>query len=1362
MKESLAFFAGAAMSERAGWIAVVLSTVWLMSGGFAPAAHAAEPSIPPVLEPWRGWVLDAHPDVKCPPWYSSADQRACVWIGALTLDLGRDGGRFAMDVDAFADVNLFLPGGGDQWPEDVRSNGAAAAVTLLDARPNLHLAPGHYAISGTLHWTQMPDSLQLPEQYGLLRLSVDGVPVPQPLFDGGRLWLGKAAGGDEATTDTLTVRVFRRIDDGVPLQLDTFLDLYVAGSHRIVSLGRALPEGFEAIAVDSPLPARLESNGNLRVQVEPGEWQLRVSARALGAPAEFHATKQTDDWPTQEIWGFAANRALRVVDVEGATPIDLSQTKAPFKDLPAYVVTGADTLRLVERLRGDPNPAPNDFTLARSLWLSFDGSSYTVRDTLDGTVARPTRLSAEFVPGRITIDDAPQVVTRLGDDQPGVELPSGSHRIVAISELPRAALDSAVGWQNDVTHLEAELHLPPGWRLLWTHGVDRAPGAWLSSWTLWDIFVVVIAAVLALRLLGGGAAVLVVLTLVLVYQEPGAPTLAWIALLLLLALLRVGRGRLGQTIRVGYAAALALTIVAVLGFAIDNFRMAIYPQLEQPRYVAAPERPLPAAAEPAGSMAGATFQRANSARDMAASAERKVFAPPRARYEPNTQIQTGPGVPAWQWRDEALRWSGPVTAAQTIALVLSPPWLTRVWHLLGPILLLALVAVFAAATLPPTLPLPGWLKRLAGPVAAALFVAIGLAGPPPARADIPSKDLLDELERRLTQPPECLPACAGVSHASVQLSGDTLRVRLDVAAVDTVALPLPAVGARWWPLDVRDGDHAAVIGRSDAGALSVVLRPGTHALELSGPVGHVDRFELPFPMPVGAVSLDLKGWRAYGEEAGHLRGGALQFERQATPGGRDASTSSSLSPAPIAPYFRLRRTFDFGLEWRIRTTLERLAPATGSIPFAIPLVNGESLLGGDVRVEDARVVGVLPPDANELSWQSALAPTSALTLTAPPLTDWTEEWTVVPSNTWHVDYAGDPPTLVPMKLPPNEAVGPQFQPLGGESLTLTPTRPTPVPGATITVERVELFDEPGERARRSTLTLELLSSQGGNYAVGVPSGAKILNIAVDGAPQPIPTTTGSLPLPVVPGEQRAEITFERPLEIGAVTRTSAIDLPGRAYNIALHVALPNDRWPLFVGGPRLGPAILYWGVMLVVIGVAWILARIPGMPLTTLDGVLLGFGMSLANLPSTVIVAAWLLLLLVRRRYAARVLALPVRTMQLIQILLALITLAALVALAASVPAGLLGTPEMHVVGNGSSAYDYRWFQDQSANALPDAWILSAPMWAYRIVMLAWSLWLAFAIVRWARWAWSAFSEGAAWRSGRARPSAAASGTAGS
>ena len=42
-------------------------------------------------------------------------------------------------------------------------------------------------------------------------------------------------------------------------------------------------------------------------------------------------------------------------------------------------------------------------------------------------------------------------------------------------------------------------------------------------------------------------------------------------------------------------------------------------------------------------------------------------------YDPNAMVQTGPGLPRWQWSTLALRWSGPVAASQRLHLYLLSP-----------------------------------------------------------------------------------------------------------------------------------------------------------------------------------------------------------------------------------------------------------------------------------------------------------------------------------------------------------------------------------------------------------------------------------------------------------------------------------------------------------------------------------------------------------------------------------------------------------------------------------------------------------------------------------------------------------------
>jgi hypothetical protein len=70
----------------------------------------------------------------------------------------------------------------------------------------------------------------------------------------------------------------------------------------------------------------------------------------------------------------------------------------------------------------------------------------------------------------------------------------------------------------------------------------------------------------------------------------------------------------------------------------------------------------------------------------------------------------------------------------------------------------------------------------------------------------------------------------------------------------------------------------------------------------------------------------------------------------------------------------------------------------------------------------------------------------------------------------------------------------------------------------------------------------------------------------------------------------------------------------------------------------------------------------------------------------------------------------------------------------------------MQVIGNQSSATQLLWYQDRTVQGLPTAWAISLPMWVYRAVMLLWSLWLVFALMKWGHWAWQSFSTGELWR----------------
>jgi hypothetical protein len=152
--------------------------------------------------------------------------------------------------------------------------------------------------------------------------------------------------------------------------------------------------------------------------------------------------------------------------------------------------------------------------------------------------------------------------------------------------------------------------------------------------------------------------------------------------------------------------------------------------------------------------------------------------------------------------------------------------------------------------------------------------------------------------------------------------------------------------------------------------------------------------------------------------------------------------------------------------------------------------------------------------------------------------------------------------------------------------------------------------------------------------------------------------------------------------------------------------------------------------------------------LKTWDWLLLGLGLSQAGVWSGLLVVGWLFALGLRARLDRD---LPPWRFNLLQTGLMLLSLSALAALVAAVHQGLLGPPEMQIAGNGSTAGRLGWYQDRSGPELPQVWVISVPIWVYRVLMLAWALWLTLRLIGWLRWGWKGLASPVLWREVRLR-----------
>lgn len=454
----------------------------------ATGALSAQPpdreKTPEPLRPWVDWVLKGHEQEHCPFFQGHAERRACAWPSHLSLEIDDRTGRFTQQWLIHRETWVPLPGDLRTWPLDVRIDGAPTAVIVHDGGPSAFLTKGRHTLSGQFAWAAPPPLLQVPQRTGLLRLTLRGRTVPFPARDvEGRVWLEKRIEAEESRVEVLVVR---HLLDEVPLILTTRIEFAISGESREEVFGPVLPAGFVPLALTGPLPARIENDGTLRLQLRPGRFTLDLVARHQGPASVIEPPVSPQPWDQEEIWVFEARPDLRVASIEDVPGIDPQQTTLPeeWKRHPAYLVKGGDRIRIVEKHRGDANPAPDQLTLTREWWLDFDGKGGTVHDVIEGRMSRSWRLTMgpPLVLGRAEIAGQDQFVTRLaGGGPPGIEVRQGLLHLEADSRVEgRPSNLSAVGWDQDFTQVTGRLNLGPGWRLFHAWGVDDVTPSWIS------------------------------------------------------------------------------------------------------------------------------------------------------------------------------------------------------------------------------------------------------------------------------------------------------------------------------------------------------------------------------------------------------------------------------------------------------------------------------------------------------------------------------------------------------------------------------------------------------------------------------------------------------------------------------------------------------------------------------------------------------------------------------------------------------------------------------------------------------------------------------------------------------------------
>lgn len=1371
-----------------GWVVLAL-TVPLASLAIttAQSQQVERKELPEALKPWTAWATWADKYRDCPTPYNSAKKHICFWPSQLNLTADRTKGVWNITITVFEKTWVPLPGNNDTWPVNVLADSKPLAVVERDGRPCVQLPAGLNQLSGEFLWDEMPQRIAVPREIGLLSLAVEGAVVPIPNWDAkGDVWL-KRLPSEVADKDQMAVQVYRVLEDGIPLWLRTEIELTVSGESREEQLGWVLPEGWKLSLVDSPIPVAVDDQGRMKAQVRAGKWTIAVHAFRTDDVKEIGFAKDAEPIIDTELIGYRANPEFRLAEFEGIQAVDVMQTTFPekWRDLPVYQWKTDTSFRLVQKMRGMDSRSPEGLSVNRRFWLDENGDGLTFRDHITGHMQQIWRLDvAEGQDlGAVRVDGAGQLITaNRQNGAHGVEIRTRNLNMQAIGRAERGGELSAVGWRTDVDSLNLALTLPPGWRVLALFGADDVEGDWLTAWSLLDLFLLLIFSVAVFRLWGFWAGLAAFLAFGLAYHEPWAPRYTWLFLLLPLALLRVvPGGAIRRWIVAWKYSAAALLLLFLVPFIARQIQSAIYPQLEArgttygkrpgfglfPMGMAAREsarRADKSAAKsdyyqqddekfkaditmdglPQDMPVAPLFDESESMDEfrgrVGGQGQQKVskYSSYNLLYDTKTKIQTGPAEPEWSWNDVHCVWNGPVSADQRITPVFIPPTIHRVLTVVRLVLLLLLAATllrFRGAKSPLS-------KRTA--TAAALLCALFL--PSRAPAQIPDKEMLNTLRKRLLEPSDAYPRAAEIASVDLKITEGRIVMDTEVHAALRVAVPLPGRLPAWSPVSVKFGGEQDGAGPSNGqdvvvcrqdGYLWAVVPEGVSHVVVEGLLPDATQWEWTFLLKPRRVSIDAPGWTVTGVRPNRVPEQQVFFNRNQRAAEGEAAYDRKSFHAVVA----VNRHIEVGLVWRLRTEVGRLSEPGKAVSLSVPLLAGERVLTSNVITDDGMMEVRLGAKENEFVWESELPIGKDIRLRAPATDQWVERWHLVTSPVWNRSMSG----LNPIYEPSEQNLIPVWSPWPGEEVALSFSKPKAVSGETVTVRHVRHEIQLGDRQRASELSLDLESSLGNDFLMDLNSEAEISTLEVDGHSVPVRRREdGKVITTIQPGKQTIKVAWRTAEPMESLVHAGKVELPVESSNVTTVIRVPESRWILWAAGPLRGPAVRFWTILVFSLLAACVLGSLSLSPIRRWEWALLALGLTQVHLFAAMIVVAWFFILAWRGKQNPD----QMRNWRfdLLQLFLTPLTLVMLVILIVVVGEGLLGNPDMFIRGNGSSRTFLQWFQPRAGTELPQPLVVSISVWYYRLLMLLWALWLAFALLRWLKWGWGQYSAGGCWK----------------
>lgn len=1380
----------------------------------AKISFSQEVYTPSELKEWSNWIREAHPEWQCAKVNSGYE---CAWPGKVSLTISNKEGQFALDVEVLNETWLPLPSNTNFQPVKIEVKTAKGDIISppIDKNENglfIKLQKGSFHITGNFIWDSPPNELPLPDSYGMLELKSTEDSNLKFKRNDSQIWIESER--ENSSVNSLGINVFRLINDNLPLEITTLIRLKISGQARSINLGKVLPLNSTPIKIITTLTNHLSTDGELVVQVSPGEYDLMITSVMQQPVTEISlAENKSGIWPTEEIWTIQNNPSFRIIEISGgkSIPADITELPEDWKNGTILAVSAQENkISFKEIARGEQNIIPNNTSINRELWLDMNGKGFTSVDKISGTASKEFRLNvlSETQLGRVDVNGKQRLVTIDPQTQSkGVELRETAINVQAVSRIEQTSSFSAVGWNFDANNISMKLNLPPSWKLFHVTGAQDAYNSWTGSWDLMQIFIAILIILSSYKIFNKKIALLVLATTFLNHGEFLAPNSMFINVLILSAiglLLPDKTTFWGKTFHRLLIITTGIWLFQVITFEKLQFTQFLYPQLEAgTRYrtiiqsllitlnssfmnwiyiivalfiliaifqqIAKFKNAFLRAISyliviffACSSIApllffGSSYQGSapmrNMSQDMAVSSQ-EMAAPSAEEYSSNVivgglkrklrsqvepkkevviqedeqaysskSLQSGPAVPAWNWRSFYITLSAPVSADHKISLMLISPMVNKIIILIR-MLVLALLAIHILKTIE----LKDYLKSLdfalKKSVAIVILLGCSLFASAKAYADTPSPELLKELEQRISNKLCQRETCAQITKAEIEISKDIFKIRLEVTSDGKSSVDIPGPLTALFPNAVKlNGNITNSIKRKSDDFLSVMTNDGSNIIEIQGISSKEDSFAVTLPSTPLVIKVNAPDYFVEGLLPNQTAPNGLRFTKILS--NEDKTNLKKPIEKTSLPYWVIaNREFSIGSKIQIETTVERIGDLDKPFETQVPLLPDEQVISGSIRVENGKALVQFSAQEDSISFQSVKGFSNSFNIAATQNPRFNETWILSCNDHTRCTSSG----LLPVSHQLEAKQSWTWNPFPGEEVAIKVENLSAAEGEHLTIDNISHAVTYGLSRTSGVLDFSLRATEQTNFKIGFESGIVPEGVFLNNQQISVEQNENSATIILAPGNHSISFKYNKDTLMEFDTKIPSITLNNPANNITVTANPSYDRWILWTGGSSWGPCVVFWSKMIIICALCILLARYNLIKSSIFAATFLGIGLSSVSIIVMIIPLAWILLINNWDNLKSHLINQPRAIKLIVLIALPLISCAVFFHI---VETGLLLEPPMLITGNGSSAHFLRWFFDHSTNNLEQPYIISLPIYAWRVFSLIWSTWLVIVILSW-------------------------------